>query len=92
MHNDNEWENYKAKGVSFNLEAGKGYLYARTTDATLTFVGAPYSGNGEFALNYDANDEHKCWNLVGNPTTAFHGLYLGGTSSASTQAFSFTAQ
>lgn len=27
-----------------------------------------------------------------NPTTAFHGLYLGGTSSASTQAFSFTAQ
>ena len=27
-----------------------------------------------------------------NPTTAFHGIYLGGTSSASTQAFSFTAQ
>ena len=27
-----------------------------------------------------------------NPTTAFHGLYLGGTSSASNQAFSFTAQ
>ena len=27
-----------------------------------------------------------------NPTTAFHGIYLGGSSSASTQAFSFTAQ
>ena len=27
-----------------------------------------------------------------NTTTAFHGIYLGGTSSASTQAFSFTAQ
>ena len=27
-----------------------------------------------------------------NPTTAFHGIYLGGTSSASTQGFSFTAQ
>ena len=27
-----------------------------------------------------------------NPTTAFHGLYLGGTSSASNQAFNFTAQ
>ena len=27
-----------------------------------------------------------------NPTTAFHGLYLGGTSSASNQAFIFTAQ
>ena len=27
-----------------------------------------------------------------NPTTTFHGVYLGGTSSASNQAFSFTAQ
>ena len=27
-----------------------------------------------------------------NPTTAFHGIYLGGSSSASSQAFSFTAQ
>ena len=27
-----------------------------------------------------------------NTTTAFHGLYLGGTSSASTPAFTFTAQ
>ena len=27
-----------------------------------------------------------------NTTTAFHGIYLGGDSSASTQAFSFTAQ
>lgn len=27
-----------------------------------------------------------------DPTTEFHGIYLGGTSSASTQAFSFTAQ
>ena len=27
-----------------------------------------------------------------NPTTTFHGIYLGGTSSASNQAFSFTAQ
>ena len=27
-----------------------------------------------------------------NPTTAFHGIYLGGSSSASNQAFSFTAQ
>ena len=64
---DLEWRNYKAEDVSFNLEAGQGYLYARRNDATLTFVGTPYSGNGEFALNYDANDEHKCWNLVGNP-------------------------
>jgi hypothetical protein len=65
LHNDNEWENYK--DGSFNLENGQGYLYARSTDGTLTFVGTPYNGNGEFALTYDANDEHKCWNLVGNP-------------------------
>ena len=64
---DLEWRNYEAEDVSFNLEAGKGYLYARSTDATLTFVGTPYSGNGEFELVYDANDDHKCWNLVGNP-------------------------
>ena len=30
-------------------------------------------------------------NAPNNPTTSFHGIYLGGTSSASTQAFSFTA-
>ncbi len=30
-------------------------------------------------------------NAPTNPTTSFHGIYLGGTSSASTQAFSFTA-
>ena len=87
LHNDNEWENYKAEGVSFKLEAGKGYLYARSTDDTLTFVGAPYSGNGEFALNYDANDEHKCWNLVGNPYNTpasidkpFYRMNEGGTA------------
>ena len=27
-----------------------------------------------------------------NPTTTFHGIYIGGSSSASTQAFSFVAQ
>ena len=87
LHNDNEWENYKAEGVSFNLEAGKGYLYARSTDATLTFVEMPYSGNGEFALNYDSNDEHKCWNLVGNPYNTpasidkpFYRMNEGGTA------------
>ena len=62
-----EWRNYKTEDVSFNLESGKGYLYARNADTTLTFEGMPYSGNGEIALSYDANDERKCWNLVGNP-------------------------
>ena len=64
-HEDNEWENYKAG--SFNLEAGKGYLYANADTVTLTFNGFPYSGNGEVARVYDATDTRKCWNLVGNP-------------------------
>ena len=60
-----EWRNYATD--TFNLIAGKGYLYANADTVTLTFNGTPYSGNGEVALVYDATDERKCWNLVGNP-------------------------
>ena len=60
-----EWRNYATD--TFNLEAGKGYLYANADTVSLTFNGTPYSGNGEFALVYDATDARKCWNLVGNP-------------------------
>ena len=63
---DNEWENYKA--TSFNLENGKGYLYANSDTITLAFTGMPIAGDTyEVTLMYDANDERKCWNLVGNP-------------------------
>ena len=62
---DLEWRNYATD--TFNLEAGKGYLYANADTVTLTFNGTPYSGNGEFALVYDSTDARKCWNLVGNP-------------------------
>ena len=63
---DNEWENYKA--TSFNLENGMGYLYANSDTITLAFTGMPIAGDTyEVTLVYDANDEHKCWNLVGNP-------------------------
>ena len=65
-HEGNEWENYKADSV-FMLEAGKGYLYANADNVTLTFIGMPYTGNGEVTLVYDPTDERKCWNLVGNP-------------------------
>ncbi|MBP5796789.1 MAG: InlB B-repeat-containing protein [Bacteroidales bacterium] len=65
-HEGNEWENYKADSV-FMLETGKGYLYANADDVTLTFIGTPYTGNGEVELVYDSTDERKCWNLVGNP-------------------------
>jgi hypothetical protein len=63
---DNEWENYKA--TSFNLEPGRGYLYANSDTITLTFTGVSVVGSTyEVTLVFDANDERKCWNLVGNP-------------------------
>ena len=62
---DLEWINYKA-GV-YNLEAGKGYLYANSDNVTLTFTGTPYSGNGEIDLAYTQNADFAGWNLIGNP-------------------------
>jgi len=62
---ESEWINYKAG--SYNLEAGKGYLYANSDDVTLSFTGTPYSGNGEVALAYTPNAEFAGWNLIGNP-------------------------
>ena len=62
----NEWENYKNE--SFNLVNGQGYIYANVDTVILVFRGMPYIGDScEVVLSYDADDEHKCWNLVGNP-------------------------
>jgi hypothetical protein len=63
---DFEWQNYKGTN-GFGLVNGMGYLYARKTDDTLTFVGAPYSGNGAFPLVYNADAFAPGWNLLGNP-------------------------
>jgi hypothetical protein len=60
-----EWQNYKS--ATFTLQSGQGYLYSHGTGITLNFNGEAYNGNGEFTLTYDATDERKCWNLVGNP-------------------------
>lgn len=60
-----EWINYKVD--HYNLEAGKGYLYANSNDVTLSFTGTPYSGNGEVALAYTPNAKFSGWNLIGNP-------------------------
>ena len=70
-----EWENYKANSPTnhpdfITLRNGRGYLYAHSTDTTLTFIGVPYSGNGEVDLTYsEANPDENMhgWNLVGNP-------------------------
>ena len=76
-----EWENYKATNSIgqplhpdfTGLVNGRGYLYAHSTDTTLTFSGAPYIGNGEVTLSKTNGVEFAGWNLVGNPfaTTAF---------------------
>lgn len=60
-----EWHNYKTD--HFNLESGKGYLYAHSTDVTLSFTGMPYTGNGQFPLAYTEGKPFTGWNLIGNP-------------------------
>jgi hypothetical protein len=60
-----EWRNYKAH--AFYLTPGKGYLYAKTEDVTLTFAGMPYEGNGIVNLTYDEAAQFAGWNLIGNP-------------------------
>ena len=62
-----EWHNYATD--TFNLIAGKGYLYANADTITLFFTGAPIAATDsvEVSLVYDSTDTRKCWNLVGNP-------------------------
>ena len=65
---DLEWVNFKGDNGNFNLEPGKGYLYARKTSGEFTLTGTPYSGNGVIELDYDSNaNEFAGWNLLGNP-------------------------
>ena len=60
-----EWVNYKSG--AFNLQPGKGYLYANSESVTLTFSGTPYSGIGTVTLVKSTGADHEGWNLVGNP-------------------------
>lgn len=67
-----EWENWKQTGehYHFNLEEGRGYLYANRNTVTLKFWGTMNTADSkEVALDYDANARLKGWNLVGNPFT-----------------------
>ena len=64
-----EWRNYR-QGV-FDLEVGKGYLYAHRTDVDLVFTGSAISESTyEVPLTKvaaSAGLEFPDWNLVGNP-------------------------
>ena len=67
-----EWENWKSHAndddhFHFNLESGRGYLYANSDDVTLTFTGTPYVGNGSVWITNTHDVEFDGWNLVGNP-------------------------
>ena len=62
--NNTTWENYKQSGdhYHFNLESGRGYLYANSEDVTLQFTGTlkPYAASE--SVNVSTG-----WNLIGNP-------------------------
>ena len=65
---DLEWQNYRTS--TFNLENGKGYLYASKGGTTLTFTGNAYAGDGTVELSYNGDANWPGWNLVGNPFTS----------------------
>ena len=69
-----EWENWKSQGSDhdqFDLELGKGYLYAHNPDIDAVFIGELANPkSGEFQVRYSAdNPDPKMhgWNLIGNP-------------------------
>ncbi len=63
----NEWRNHKSE--SFNLENGKGYLYANSANTDIAFTGVLNRANADISVpvTYDANADFKGLNLVGNP-------------------------
>ena len=87
-----EWENYHQ--YSFNLDNGKGYLYARREAVDLVFTGELANSDGEVGLVYDENADanKRGWNLVGNPFTCIatvgmtHYVVDGRTITASNAA------
>ena len=98
----NPAQGYKFYTSSYNFQTGKYYTLSNTSGAggtnmvtfsfeancnsTLALITATGMVSGStYYVKYSTT-------APTNPTTAFHGLYLGGTSSASDQAFSFTAQ
>ena len=65
------WESQKsgAGHTGFtSMEPGRGYIYRRATDATLTFDGEPNRGAFNYAITVTpAAGNMAGWNLVGNP-------------------------
>ena len=98
----NPAQGYKFYTNSYNFQAGKYYTLSNTNgtggtnmvtfsfeancNSNLALITATGMVSGQtYYVKYGTT-------APTNPTTSFHGLYLGGTSSASEQAFSFQAQ
>ena len=98
----NPAQGYTFYTSSYNFQTGKYYTLSNTNSAggtnmvtfsfeancssTLALITATGMVSGStYYVNYSTQ-------APTNPTMEFHGLYLGGTPSAPTQAFSFTAQ
>ena len=66
----NEWENWKATGdhYHFDLEPGRGYIYANSNTVDITFYGSVCSDETfDVTLSKNAGAEFEGMNLVGNP-------------------------
>ena len=98
----NPAQGYKFYTNSYNFQAGKYYTLSNASgtggtnmvtfsfeancNSNLALITATGMVSGQtYYVKYGTT-------APTNPTTSFHGLYLGGTSSASEQAFSFQAQ
>ena len=72
--NGNEWINYKGDPThpmgGFDLEIGKGYLYANSDNVDLIFYGISVT-ESTYPVQLKRNDDARFagWNLVGNPYT-----------------------
>ena len=84
QNNDLEWRNYKQN--AFNLEPGKGYLYANSNTVSLTFNGTAYNGTGEITLT-QGSGKWANWNLIGNPWTNDAILQDGNGTNANNVAY-----
>ena len=76
-----EWSNYETS--AFSLYNGTGYLYANSTNVTLTFTGTVKANNTpeEKSLTYgtDVSGEEtfKAWNLLANPFVCIASVTCG---------------
>ena len=70
---DKEWQNWKEgennAASGFNLENGRGYLYATKETKTLVFTSNSFNTDETMTVDLDYTDGKRLagWNLVGNP-------------------------